>query len=194
MLWRSGDLPAPGQDLEGRQEEGATGSEPSPESALTDSPEADEVTGSLWVEVDESALAVLPPYSGDWSAEGRALVEVLDTDRLWAVQVGDLLALPVPQLGTTYRAVVEEIDQGAGARALVGRITGSDGVRRRSVVTVGPTNLFAFIDTPIGTYEFAIDLGLYQQGWLVPTSSMLAAWDFGEPDYFIARDGDAIAP
>lgn len=197
LLWRSGDLPAPGQDLDGRQEEAATRSERSSEPVLIDSPEPDEATGSLWVEVDESTLAILPPYAEDWSAEGRALVEVSDIDRLWAAQPGDLLALPVPQLGTTYRAVVEEIDQGTGARALVGTITGSDGDRRRSVVTVGPTSLFAFIDTPNGTYEFAIDLGLYRHGWLVPTSSMLAGWDFSEPDYFIARDGDAggaIAP
>ena len=215
--WRSWDLPAPGQDIDGRQEETTAGSEPSPESALTDSPEAaeaadppeaaeaadppeadeaadppeaDEAAGSLWVEVDESTLAVLPPYFEEWSTEGRALVEVPATDWLWAAQVGDQLALPVPQLGTTLRSVVDEIDEGAGARALVGTITDGDGDRRRSVVTVGPTSLFAFIDTPNGTYEFEIDLDLHQHGWLVPTSSMLAGWDFSEPDVFIDPDGD----
>lgn len=153
--------------------------------------------GPLWAPVDESNLAALPPYAGDWSAGGRALVEVAATDRLWAVPVGARLALPVPQLGTTYQAVVEEIDEGAGARALVGTIAGSDGYRRRSVVTIGPTSLFAFIDTPNGTYELAVELDRYEHGWLVPTSSMLAGWDFSEPDYFIDQDGDAgsdIAP
>lgn len=144
--------------------------------------------GPLWAQVDESALAVLPPYAAEWSAEGRALVEVADTDRLWAVPVGAQIALPVPQLGTTYQSVVEEIDEGAGARALVGTITGSDGYRRRSVVTVGPASLFAFIDTPNGTYEFAIELDRHEHGWLVPTSSMLAGWDFSEPDYFVVGD------
>ncbi len=144
--------------------------------------------GPLWAQVDESTLAVLPPYAGEWSAEGRALVEVADTDRLWAVPVGAQLALPVPQLGATYQSVVEEIDEGAGARALVGTITGNDGIRRRSVVTVGPASLFAFIDTPNGTYEFAIELDQYEHGWLVPTSSMLAGWDFSEPDYFVVED------
>ena len=80
-----------------------------------------------------------------------------------------------------------EVDEDVGARALVGTITGSDGYRRRSVVTIGPTSLFAYIDTPNGTYEFAIDLGLHRHGWLLPTSSMLAGWDFSEPDYFIDR-------
>lgn len=190
-------MPAPGQNLNDRQEEGATGSEPSAEPGLADSPEADEATGSLWVEVDESTVAMLPPYSGNWSTEGRALVEVPVTDWLWAAQVGDRLSLPVPQLGTTFRSVVDEIDEDVGARALVGTITGSDGYRHRSVVTVGPTSLFAYIDTSMGTYEFAIDLTQHEHGWLVPTSSMLAGWDFSEPDYFIAQDGDggsAIAP
>ncbi|MCZ0954924.1 MAG: hypothetical protein OXQ89_14065 [Rhodospirillaceae bacterium] len=135
-------------------------------------------------------MAILPPYTEEWSVEGRALVEVLNTDRLWAAQVGDRLALPVPQLGTTFRSVVDEIDEDVGARALVGTITGSDADGHRNVVTIGPTSLFAFIDTPNGTYEFAIDLALHQHGWLVPTSSMLAGWDFSQPDYFIDRDRD----
>ena len=152
----------------------------------------DEDAGSLWVEVDESTVAMLPPYSENWSTEGRVLVEVSATDWLWAAQVGDRLALPVPQLGTTFRSVVDEIDEDVGARALVGTITGSDGYRHRSVVTIGPTSLFAYFDTPNGTYEFETDLGLNQHGWLVPTSSMLAGWDFSEPDYFIDQDGDAV--
>ena len=190
-VWRYWDPPAPGQNLDSRQEEGAAGSEPSSESVLTESPEADEDAGSLWVEVDESTLAMLPPYSENWSTEGRALVEISATDRLWAAQVGDRLALPVPQLGTTLWSVIDEIDEDVGARALVGTIPGNGGYRHRSVVTIGPTSLFAYFDTPNGTYEFAIDLALHRHGWLVPTSSMLAGWDFGEPDYFIDRDGDA---
>ena len=191
LLWRPWDSPGPGQNTDVRQEEGAARSEQSAETTPVVSSEADGDAGSLWVEVEASTLAILPPYAEDWSVEGRALVEVLDTDRLWAAQVGDRLVLPVPQLGTTYRAIVEEIDEDVGARALVGTIAGSDGNPRRSVITVGPTSLFAYIDTPNGTYEFEIDLGLNQHGWLVPTSSMLAGWDFSEPDYFIDQDGAA---
>ena len=190
LLWRPWDSPAPGRDLDVRQEEGAAQSEQSAETNPVDSREADEDADSLWVEIDELTLAILPPYTEDWSVEGRALVEVLNTDRLWAAQVGERLALPVPQLGTTFRSVVDEIDEDVGARALVGTITGSDADGHRNVVTIGPTSLFAFIDTPNGTYEFAIDLALHQHGWLVPTSSMLAGWDFSQPDYFIDRDRD----
>ena len=191
LLWRPWDIPGPGHDLDVRQEEDAARSEQSAETTPVDSREADEDAGLLWAEIDESTLAILPPYTEEWSVEGRALVEVSDTDRLWTAQAGDRLALPVPQLGTTLRSVVDEIDEDVGARALVGTIAGSDGTRHRSVVTIGPTSLFAFIDTPHGTYEFAIDLALHRYGWLVPTSSMLAGWDFSEPDYFIDRDGDA---
>ena len=194
LLWERRDPAGPAGDIEPQPDLGVSPSEQPEESVpavstdLTDT--ADDVS-PLWAQIEESTLAVLPPYAEDWSAEGRALVEVSDTDRLWAVQVGDLLVLPVPQLGATYQAAVEEIDQGAGARALVGTITGSDGYPRRSVVTIGPASLLVFIDTPNGTYELEIELDRYEQGWLVPSSSMLAGWDFSEPDYFVDQDGDA---
>ena len=170
---------------------GVSQSEQSTESASAVATVGTSDVNPLWVPVDESTMAVLPPYVDDWSAEGRVLVEVSGIDWLWTAQAGDPLALPVPQLGATFRTVVDEIDEDVGARALVGTITGNDGYRHRSVVTIGPTSLFAFIDTPNGTYEFAIDLALHRHGWLVPTSSMLAGWDFSKPDYFIDRPGDA---
>ena len=196
LLWERRDPAGPAGNIEPQPDVGVSPSEqpddpaPAVTTDATDSTDPTDDISPLWAPIDESTLAVLPPYAEDWSAEGRALVEVSDTDRLWTLQAGDLLALPVPQLGTTYQAVVEEIDQGAGARALVGSITDSDGYRRRSVVTIGPASLLAFIDTPNGTYEFEIELDRHEHGWLVPSSSMLAGWDFSEPDYFIAPDGD----
>ena len=181
----------PARKVEGQPGAGATQGGQSTESASAVPADATDGLSPLWVRVDESTMAVLPPYADEWSAEGRALVEVSAIDWLWAARVGDRLALPVPQLGTTYRSVVDEIDEDVGARALVGTITGSDGYPRRSVVTIGPTSLYAFIDTPNGTFEFAIDLALHQHGWLVPTTSMLAGWDFSQPDYFIEQDRDA---
>lgn len=191
LLWGRWVPVEPARNVDRQQDVGVQQSEQSTESASAASTAGTDDVSPLWVQVDESTMAVLPPYVDDWSAEGRVLVEVSAIDGLWAAQVGDRLALPVPQLGTTFRSVVDEIDEDVGARALVGTITGSDGYPRRSVVTIGPTSLFAFIDTPNGTYEFAIDLGLHQHGWLVPTSSMLAGWDFSEPDIFIDQDGDA---
>ncbi|MCY3604481.1 MAG: hypothetical protein OXH45_01855 [Gammaproteobacteria bacterium] len=191
LMWGRWDPVEPARNVDRQPEAAVSQSEQPTESASTASTDATDDLNPLWTQVDESTMAVLPPYANEWSPEGRVLVEVSAIDWLWSAQAGDRLALPVPQLGTTFRSVVDEIDEDVGARALVGTITGSDGYRRRSVVTIGPTSLFAFIDTPNGTYEFAIDLALHQHGWLVPTSSMLAGWDFSKPDYFINRDGDA---
>ena len=101
--------------------------EQSTESASTVSTAGTNDVSPLWVQLDESTMAVPPPYANEWSPAGRVLVEVAAIDWLWAAQVGDRLALPVPQLGTTLRSVVDEIDEDVGARALVGTITGSDG-------------------------------------------------------------------
>ena len=191
LLWGRWDPVGPARNIGRRPDAGLSPSPQTTVSAAAVSTDGSDDLSPLWTPVDESTMAVLPPYVDDWSAEGRVLVEVSAVDWLWAAQVGDRLALPVPQLGTTFRSVVDEIDEDVGARALVGTITGSDGYHRRSVVTIGPTSLFAFIDTPNGTYEFAIDLALQQHGWLVPTTSMLAGWDFSKPDYFIDRDDAA---
>ena len=97
--------------------------------------------------------------------------------------MGDTLTIPLPQLGATYRPRIEEIDEGPGySRAAVGKIAGSDGTARRFVVTVGPTSVFALIDTPQGPYELVAGEDL---GWLLPTASMMAGVDFSKPDYIL---------
>ena len=90
------------------------------------------------------------------------------------------MALPIPQIGAIYRPVIEEIDDAVGARAVLGWFSGDDGRRRLFVVTVGPSDLFAFIDTPRGSYELLAD---HRYGWLLPSSSMKAGWDYSEPDF-----------
>ena len=143
---------------------------------------------AMWTAVDEATVANPPHYAAEWSVEGRALVRISDMASIpW--QVGDRLTLPLPQLGETYRPVIEEIDEAVGSRALLGKITGDDGHRRRYVVTIGPTAVFAFIDTPRGTYELMADR---DHGWLLPSSSMMAAWDFSKSD-IILRERDAGA-
>ena len=52
-------------------------------------------------------------------------------------------------------------------------------------MTVGPTRVFAYVDTPLGPYELVGDTRL---GWLLPTSSMLAGWDYQKPDYIVPED------
>ena len=63
-----------------------------------------------------------------------------------------------------------------------GMAVAADGIPRRFVVTVGPTRVLAYIDTAEGSYELVADTRL---GWLVPTSSMLAGFDYRKPDYVV---------
>ena len=146
--------------------------------------------GSLWRTADEGTAQRLPPFAADWSEEGRVLVDVSPATAAapnW--RVGDAVAIVVPQLGERYETTIERIDEGpGGSRAARGLMLGEDGHSWRFVVTVGPMHVFAYVDTPRGSYELAGDNRL---GWLLPTSSMLAGWDFSEPDYLLPerRDG-----
>ena len=154
-------------------------------------PEEDDARKPLWQAVEETAVANPPPYAAEWSTADRALVRISsDAFAAEAWRVGDRLTLSLPQLGETYRGTIEEIDAGAGARSLLGKIVGDDGRARRYVVTVAPTSLFAYIDTPRGSYEL---IAVGEFGWLVPTSSIAAGFDFSTPDYIIPSRGDAHA-
>ena len=142
----------------------------------------------LWMVIDESAVADPPPWADDWSTDGRALVEIAGIASLdW--RVGDRLTLPVPQLDETFRAVIEEIDDGFGARALLGVVSGEDGHMRRVVVTVGPESLFAFINTPQGSYELLADR---RYGWLLPSSNMMAGGDFSKSDIVLPEHEESV--
>ena len=152
----------------------------------------------LWEPVDERSVRDLPAYPAEWSTDGRFLVRVsgaATTAQSW--RVGDELSLPVPQLGDTFRPLIDEIDDGGGSRAALGRFADINGRPRRVVVTVGPNSMFAYIDTPEGAYELVADNSL---GWLLPTASMMAGFDFSKSDYIlpakegvagVARAGDA---
>ena len=154
--------------------------------AATQAPGATEPP--LWRAVDENSVGALPFFADGWSPEGRVLVGVagaLSAAHAW--QVGDRLTIPVPQTGETYRPVIDQIDDGPGhSRAALGKVLDAHGHPRRIVVTVGPTSLFAFIDTPDGAYELVADS---EYGWLLPTSSMMAGLDFSVPDYILPEDG-----
>lgn len=139
----------------------------------------------LWETIDESAVGRLPEYAAQWSTAGRVLVRVSPAVAAadgW--RVGDRLTLPLPQMDTVYRPRIEMIDDGPGlSRSASGKVTGKDGQRRRFLVTVGPAHVFAYIDTALGSYEL---VGGAELGWLIPTSSIMAGFDYGEPDYFLA--------
>ena len=155
-----------------RQESSDRGGAPEAVSAATVDP--------LWHEVDETAVVPLPDYAEEWSELGRALVRLSGAAAAaggW--RPGDRLGLPVPQLETVCEAVIEEVDDGPGlSRAAVAAVR--DGSQdRRVVVTVGPAHTFAYIDTPKGSYEL---LAGREFGWLLPSSSMQARFDFSKSD------------
>ena len=145
----------------------------------------------LWRPVDERGVDSLPDFDADWSEEGRQLVDVsgaVAAAPTW--RVGAPLAIDLPQFGERYEATIDRIDEDpAGySRSVRGLIDGDDGHDRRFVVTVGPTRVFAYIDTRQGPYELVGDNRL---GWLLPTSSMLAGWDYSKPDYIVRNLDEA---
>lgn len=144
---------------------------------------ADDIS-PLWEAVDEASVDPLPYFSTRWSVDGRVLVSVTTAaSRAVTWRIGDRLTVPLPQLGTVYRPLIDNIDDGPGpTRSALGEGRSDDGRRRRVVVTVGPAHVLAYIDTPRGPYEL---VGGSEYGWLLPTSSMLAGFDAGEPDYVL---------
>ena len=149
----------------------------------------------LWGAADPSAVPNPPPYPDSWSTEGRALVR-LSSDLVAAggLGVGDRITLAVPQLGKSRAAAVEAVKDGPGARSLLGWTEWDRGRPQRWVVTVAPTSLFAWIDTPEGPHELSVRHGA-REGWLVPTASRMAGFDYSSPDTFVIDEvGRHTAP
>ena len=139
---------------------------------------------SLWRIASAEVKSPVPDYPDAWSTDGRVLVDVSDavaSAPTW--RVGDRLGVELPQLGVHHEALIERIDEGMGhsrsARALIFH---DDGTRKRFVVTVGPTRVFAYIDTVNGPYELVANR---QLGWLLPSSSIMAGFDFSKPDFIV---------
>ena len=112
------------------------------------------------------------------------LVDVSDTAAgASAWQVGDSIAMQLTRSGPPHRGSIERVDEGPGySRSARGMAVAADGTPRRFVITVGPTRVLAYIDTPEGPYELIADTRF---GWLVPSSSMLAGFDYSKPDYIV---------
>ena len=149
---------------------------------------ATRATAPLWRAMDEAAVSNLPEYAAHWTEEGRALVSVegaVAASRAW--RVGDRLAIPLPQLSATYRPLISAIEEGpGGSRSAVARTANGGGPPLRAVVTAGPGNVFAWVETPEGAFELFADGEL---GWLLPTSSMTANMDFSQTDQVVRGSG-----
>lgn len=167
-----------------------------PSRATADAPPGDDAGATaqlspdaLWRPVEEGTVdpQSIPEYKE--VVAGRVLVQLADTQRRLAV--GDRVSVSIPQLGETYRPVVERIETGPGTtRSFVGS-TAADGQRHRLVFTQGPRSTFAHIGTPQGTYELVANGEL---GWLMPTANMDQHVDYDKPDYYIVRPGGPDRP
>ena len=151
-------------------------------------PPATQEPVAAWREADVDAATELPPYKE--VVAGRALVRV--SPALRSLDVGDPIAIAVPQLGETWETVVDEVERGPGAaRSLIGALTESGGRRREFVVTTGNRYVFAWLDTPAGTYELVAPGEL---GWLMPSVNMDQHVDYSQPDYYIPGRGNPPHP
>ena len=136
----------------------------------------------LWQVVDEGTVDELPSYKE--VVPGRALVRMANLSPAW--DVGDRIAVEIPQIGALYRPVIEEIKAGPGGRrSFVGVLAEEAGRRYGFVITVGPGSAFAYLSTPWGSYELVAQGEL---GWLMPTANMDQHVDYSKPDYLIVED------
>ena len=146
----------------------------------------------VWRLVDEDSAGALPPFQDGWSTDGRVLVDVsaaISAAPGW--RVGDRLTLDLPQAGARFESTIERITEGAdGSRSVRGWLEGEDGRRHRFVVTAGPLHVFAYLDTAQGSYEL---VGGNRLGWLLPTSSLLAGWDFSKSDVVMPEPDETVA-
>lgn len=151
------------------------------------SPEQLPEAGSLWVSVEPAAVdpADIPRLQG--VVKDRVLVRMADIAPS-DISVGDRVAVEIPQLGQTFTTVLERVERGPGStRSAAGSATSPNGEQRIFVLTVGPRSSFAFIDTPLGSYELVANRRL---GWLMPTLNMDQHVDYSKPHtYVIERDG-----
>ena len=152
---------------------------------------------SLWQPIAPEVAAVVasqldgPPSAPDYmDVEDRVLVRLVNRERLLAV--GDRLDVGLPQLGETYRPVVERVQNGPGAtRSITGMATDSDGGKHRFIYTVGPRSTFATIGTRQGVFELVANAEL---GWLMPAANMYRNVDYSKPDYYVVRPNGPDRP
>jgi len=150
---------------------------PVSQSAEQEAAAADAV--ALWQSIDEASVAELPAYKE--VVQDRVLIQVLDVASNW--QVGQRIAIFIPQLDQVYTPVVERIETGlSGTRSYVGNLTVANGRAHRFTITIGPRNTFAHLSTPRGTYELVATGDL---GWLMPTINMDRHVDYSEPDFVV---------
>ena len=109
---------------------------------------------ALWTAIDEESVAEVPAYKE--VVQDRALVRIVEVAGGW--QVGQRIAVPIPQLNEIFTPVIERIQSGPnGTRAYVGTLTMAEGRAHRFTITVGARNTFAHLSTPLGNVRVGGD-------------------------------------
>ena len=143
---------------------------------------------TAWAEVD--AATVNPEWVPEYheTVEGALLVAIGDGMRTW--NVGDTIALPVPQIGEVFRPVIDDVEALIGNnRSYVGRTLATD-APYSFVITLGEHETFGYVGTPQGSYEL---VGNTRLAWLMPTANMDQHVDYSKPDYFyLDENGERI--
>ena len=145
--------------------------------------EADEFNAWTALPVDSVDRNELPRYKE--VVAGRALVSLSPNMRQW--QVGDRVAIAVPQIDRTFSPIIERVDTVVGNnRTYTGRLLRDD-VPHSFVITVGERNVFANLSTPAGQFEL---VGNTELAWLMPVANMDQHVDYTQPDYTIPETHD----
>ena len=133
-----------------------------------------------WYFVGDVAADQMPAYK----EEVKDAVAVRLVDGLSTKTVGDRIALSIPQKNALYSPIIEAVDYDtAGNVAYTGRLL-EDGVATGFfVLTVAREHTFAFLKTPVGTFEL---VGNRTYAWLMPQENMDQHVDYSKPDYIVA--------
>lgn len=136
--------------------------------------------GFAWSQADSAQVA--PEWLPLQGAQVSGAVFVALGEAMPTWRSGDAIQIAIPQLGATYPAVIDRIDDAfAGNRSFIGKLD-VDARNFSFVITVGARNVFGYVGTPGGSYELVANRRF---GWLMPTANMDEHVDYSKPDYLL---------
>ena len=143
----------------------------------------DSVANVGWTAADLYAVKPERIPVRELELEDSVLVVLTPAMRRW--QSGDTITLTVPQVGATYKTVIDRIETGVGgSRSFFGRLAPGN-MPYSYVITVGERSTFAYLGTPHGPFKLE---GGNELAWLTPGVSYDRLFDYTESDYSIQRD------
>ena len=131
-----------------------------------------------WSVEDEPAAGL--PLAIDEIHDGREFIS-FNRNKIETLMPGDEMELPIHQINTQYKMVVEEVIQhGDGNITWNGFLKGESSEYSVSI-TQGEKNTYAGISTPEGHFTLEVH---NNDGWTVSTKT-LAKFNANEPDYLL---------